>query len=84
MQLADAKCHLVDDLVRIGRAPVPSATHHFLVPVGDSREVRLALLRRGLLVRDAASFGLPTHIRIATRRPDENARLVAALAEVCR
>jgi histidinol-phosphate aminotransferase len=83
-RLGDAKRRLIDDLVRIGRAPVPSATHYFLLPVGDGRAVRLALLRRGMLVRDAASFGLPTHARIATRRPEENARLVAALAEVCR
>ena len=83
-RLADAKRRFVDDLVRIGRTPVTSATHYFLVPVGDGQAVRLALLRRGLLVRDAASFGLPTHIRIATRLPEENARLVAALAEVCR
>ena len=83
-RLAEAKGRLVDDLTRIGQPPVPSATHYFLVPVGDGREVRLALLRRGILVRDAASFGLPTHVRIATRLPEENARLVAALAEVCR
>jgi histidinol-phosphate aminotransferase len=83
-RLADAKRRLVDDLTRIGRAPVASATHYFLVPVGDGRAVRLALLRRGILVRDAASFGLPTHVRIATRLPEENARMVAALAEVYR
>jgi histidinol-phosphate aminotransferase len=83
-RIAEAKRRFVDDFIRIGRTPLLSATHYFLVPVGDGRAVRLALLRRGFLVRDAASFGLPAYLRIATRRPDENARLADALAEVCR
>jgi histidinol-phosphate aminotransferase len=83
-RLAEAKRQLVDELVRIGRAPIPSATHYSLVPVDDGASVRLSLLRHGIIVRDAASFGLPGHLRIATRSPKENARLVSALAEVCR
>lgn len=31
------------------------------------------------LVRDCASFGLPSCIRLATRRPQENARLLEAI-----
>jgi cobalamin biosynthesis protein CobD/CbiB len=34
------------------------------------------------IVRDCASFGLPGHVRIAARLPEENARLLAALDEV--
>jgi histidinol-phosphate aminotransferase len=83
-RLADTKRRFVADLERIGRTPVPSETHYFLVPVADARAVRLALLHRGILVRDGASFGLPGHLRIATRRPEDNKRLLAALAEVCR
>jgi histidinol-phosphate/aromatic aminotransferase/cobyric acid decarboxylase-like protein len=83
-RLADAKRRFVEELTRIGRQPIPSATHYMLVPVGDARTVRMELLRHGFLVRDAASFGLATHIRIATRGPEENGRLVAALAEAGR
>jgi histidinol-phosphate/aromatic aminotransferase/cobyric acid decarboxylase-like protein len=71
-------------LVDLGMEVLPSAAPFFLVRVGDGAAVRLALLRQGILVRDCASFGLPAHIRICTRRPEENARLVAAIREVIR
>jgi threonine-phosphate decarboxylase len=80
--LARAKRQLVEDLAVAGFAPLDSATSFFLLEVGDAANVREALLRRRLLVRDCASFGLPTYIRISTRQPEHNARLLAALHEV--
>jgi histidinol-phosphate/aromatic aminotransferase/cobyric acid decarboxylase-like protein len=62
--------------------PEPSATHYFLLKAGNGAAWRTALLQRRLLVRDAASFGLPAYIRIATRRPEENALLLEAMASV--
>ena len=50
--------------------------------VGSGADCRQALLQRGMLVRDCASFGLPEYIRVATRRPEENARLLTALEEL--
>lgn len=76
---AQAKHELVAGIARLGLAQVPSATHFFLVRVGDGAAFRSALLRHGILVRDCASFGLPAHVRIATRRPEENERLLAAI-----
>jgi threonine-phosphate decarboxylase len=38
------------------------------------------LLARGILVRDCTSFGLPSSIRIAVRKREENERLIEALA----
>lgn len=63
----------------LGWQPHPSATHFFLLPVEDGVQVREGLLRQGVVVRDAASFGLPGHVRIAARTPAENARLLEAL-----
>jgi threonine-phosphate decarboxylase len=52
-----------------------------LVRTGDGAATRSALLRRGCVVRDCASFGLPEWVRVAPRRPDDNARLLAAWKE---
>jgi L-threonine-O-3-phosphate decarboxylase len=81
-QLTQAKHELTVGLAQLGLIPVPSATHFFLVKMGDGAAFRQALLQRGLLVRDCASFGLPAHVRIAARRPKENARLLAVIREV--
>lgn len=58
---------------------VPTRTHYALVRVGKARELRAALLKRGFLVRDCTSFGLPRYIRVATRQAHEWSRLVEAL-----
>lgn len=81
-RLAEAKRLLVEDLQRLGLAPRPSTTHFFLLEVGHAAALRRALLQYGLMVRDCTSFGLPAYIRIAARRPQDNQRLVTALAEV--
>lgn len=78
-QLRAAKSDLVAGLIGQGYAPVPSATNYFLLPVDDGARLRARLLAQGLLVRDGTSFGLPQHIRIAARRPEENDRLIQAL-----
>ena len=77
--LAQHKTALVQALRARGWSPVPSATHFFLLPVADAAAQRAALLAQGVVVRDASSFGLPRHIRIATRTPAENDRLLRAL-----
>ena len=82
VQLQAEKSKLVAGLSALGLAPVPSATHYFLVEVGDAAAFRSALLQHGVMVRDCTSFGLPQYVRIATRRPAENARLLEAIREV--
>lgn len=77
--LREAKADLVAGLQRLGWRPLPSAVHFFLLEVGDGAAFRRSLLRHRLQVRDCASFGLPEYVRIATRRPAENARLLQAL-----
>jgi histidinol-phosphate/aromatic aminotransferase/cobyric acid decarboxylase-like protein len=81
-RVSEEKADLVASLEAMGLAPLPSATHFFLCEVGQARALRQSLLQRGVLVRDCASFGLPNYIRIATRRPSENAQLVRVLSEL--
>lgn len=80
--LARAKNDLVDDLTRGGLRVVPSATHFFLAQVESAAEFARRLRERKIVVRDGTSWGLPNFVRIATRTPEENARLLNAIGEM--
>lgn len=80
--LNQAKARLIAALERLNLAPVSSATHFFLVNVGNGGAFRQQLLKQAILVRDCASFGLPAYIRIATRRPEENKQLLTAIQSI--
>jgi len=80
--LARAKIALVNDLTRLGLRVVPSTTHFFLVQVEAAAEFARQLRARKIVVRDGTSWGLPNFVRIATRTPEENARLVEAIANL--
>jgi len=73
--------YLREALSEMGLYVAPSLANFVLVEVGDAPAVRLALLRRGLCVRDCTSFGLPSFIRIGARRLPDCQRLVAALPD---
>lgn len=80
--IRDAKAYLCARFTAMGLPVTPSAANFLLVEVDHGARLRTDLLRRGLVVRDCASFGLPAHIRIAVRRRDECVRLVDALQGV--
>jgi histidinol-phosphate/aromatic aminotransferase/cobyric acid decarboxylase-like protein len=63
----------------------PSDAPFLLVDLGDRPVPQVLERLRGhdIAVRDATTFrGLDDHVRVAVRRPDENERLLAALADV--
>jgi histidinol-phosphate aminotransferase len=66
----------------LGLEPIPSETHYFIIRVGKAAELRSQLLKHKLQVRDCASFGLPDHIRVATKKPTENEILLSKLKEI--
>ncbi|CAM4104651.1 pyridoxal phosphate-dependent aminotransferase [Deinococcus marmoris] len=57
-------------------------TPYMTLEVGNAAAVAAKLLKLGIRVRDCASYGLPERIRVSTRRPQENARLIQALKAV--
>ncbi|MCX6048045.1 MAG: aminotransferase class I/II-fold pyridoxal phosphate-dependent enzyme [Chloroflexi bacterium] len=56
--------------------------HFFTLHRPNARQVTAALLAQGIRVRDCTSFGLPDFIRIATRRREDNHKLVEILARM--
>ncbi len=70
-------------LRRLGLWTAPSAANFVLVRIG-ARAAQLfqALLERGIIVRPLASYGLPEHVRISVGLPEQNERLLAALAQL--
>lgn len=74
--IAQARDYLTREFRRLGFPVIDSRANFFLARVGDGKRFRAALLSKGLLVRDCASFGLPAYVRIAPRRLEECQRLV--------
>lgn len=81
-KLREAKGFLVKELETLGLFPLPSQVNFFLVEVGEAKKFRQALLRKGILVRDCTSFGLPDYIRLAPRTIAECQKLITAIKEI--
>ncbi len=74
---------LVFALKDLGFSTPPSETHYFLVEVGEARKFRSRLLRDHLIqVRDCTSFGLPSYVRISTRKSEDNQQLISAIKDM--
>ncbi|HEX3694053.1 MAG TPA: histidinol-phosphate transaminase [Polyangia bacterium] len=81
-RLLNDRRELVVDLDAAGLSSAPTATTFCLVSVPSGARLRESLLvRHRILVRDCASFGMPSYIRLAARPAAERARLVAALKD---
>jgi histidinol-phosphate aminotransferase len=68
----------------LGLRYLPSAGNFVLVHVGDGARVYMGLLRRGVIVRPVANYGLPEWLRVTIGLPEENARFVDALGAALR
>ena len=77
--VGEARDFLVESFQQMGFRPLPSVANYLLVEVGDGALWREKLVRRGLFVRDCASFGLPDCIRIGIRAMPDCRRLVGAM-----
>lgn len=70
---------LTDAFRELGLDYVPSVGNFVLVKVGPAAHVYQELLKRGVIVRPVANYGLPEWLRITVGLPEENARFVEAL-----
>ena len=82
LKIGEAQEFLIRELKSLGLSPLPSPTSSSLLHVGNAAEFRHALLKRGLLIRDCASFGLADYIRLAPRTLAECQRLITAIKEI--
>ncbi len=70
-------------LTALGYSPVPSEANFIMLPLASEQaaaELTDFLLRRGVIIRHLATFGLPACVRISIGTDDENDFLLAALA----
>ena len=64
----------------LGLDYIPSHGNFITVRVGKAAEIFKRLLKRGVIVRPVAGYGLPEHLRVSIGTPEENERFLAALA----
>jgi histidinol-phosphate aminotransferase len=63
---------------------IPSFGNFVSFKVGDGATIYRELLKRGVIVRPIASYGMPEWLRVSIGLESENARFLAALGEVLR
>ncbi len=82
-RVARERAWLAEALRGAGLRPVESRAPFLCAeaPVPASRAAR-GFLKRGLLVRDCTSFGLPRHLRFGLRRRHDNRRLAEAAIRI--
>ncbi|MCF6219351.1 MAG: histidinol-phosphate transaminase [Gammaproteobacteria bacterium] len=74
---------LTEAFEKRGLAYIPSIANFVSVEVGDhARVVYDALLKRGVIVRPVANYGMPRHLRVSIGTEQENRHFLSALTAV--
>ena len=73
---------LVAGLAGMKIETVPSKGNFLLAKVGDAARVNSELLKRGVIVRPVANYGLPEYLRVSVGLAGQNARFLDALSVV--
>jgi histidinol-phosphate aminotransferase len=78
------RTRLFRELQGMGLQPVASETNFVFVPLAgmDVKALCDELLHEGVIVRPLAWMGFPNAIRISVGNPEENSKLLAAMAKV--
>jgi len=74
---------LVAGVQHLGLDFIPSAGNFLTIDLGrEAGAVDQALLRKGVVTRPVANYGLPNHLRVSVGLAEENARFLQALGQV--
>lgn len=74
---------LADGLDALAVERIPSIGNFVTFDCGrEAMPVYEALLRRGVIVRPVANYGMPRHLRVSVGLPEENERFLHALRDV--
>ncbi|MGC8490668.1 MAG: histidinol-phosphate transaminase [Syntrophobacteraceae bacterium] len=74
---------LYEEIEKMGLRYIPSQANFFLIEVPcEAKLVYEAMLRRGVIIRSMASYGMTRFIRISAGLPEENLRFIRTLGEV--
>lgn len=79
---AAGMAQLVAGLQALNIEIVPSKGNFLLAKVGDAARVNTELLKRGVIVRPVAGYGLPEFLRVSVGLAAQNARFLDALGVV--
>jgi len=74
------RSQLCTALAAMGLELAPAHGNFVLVRVGPAAAVYQELLKRGVIVRPVANYGLPQWLRVTVGLPDENTRFLQELA----
>ncbi len=75
----EGRDYLQRSFASLGLKFVPSQANFVLVKVGDGKALFQALLKRGVIVRDMNSYGLPEWIRVSIGTMEQNRRFIREL-----
>ncbi len=79
----EGMAQLIAGFEGLGLGYIPSVGNFVAVDVDrPGSEVYEALLRRGVIVRPVANYGMPRHLRVTVGTREENERFITALREV--
>ncbi len=70
---------LIAGLADLKVETVPSKGNFLLAKVGDAARINAELLKRGVIVRPVANYGLPEFLRVSVGLAGQNARFLDAL-----
>ena len=79
---AEGREYFVRELAALGIPFVPTQGNFIMAEVGEGMKTYESLLREGVIVRPVAGYGFPAHVRISIGTPEENLRVIEALATV--